>query len=342
MRYPFNAIQKRINDRYYRSRRDIYSDFKTFVDCPKLPYAQAIDFVRHILPLWDGGELNIYDLGVGKGTYSLNFLDAVGQIIGPAHPALKSLNYFICDISFRIAPDVESALRHFNVHRIERDITRGAGFMRKPYYVRSSEMYDDLPAKVMVRDESGIYEVLFDERAAVCGFRRARIDAHTRQHMQLMPPGYHIPINTACAENMLAAASRLRPGGYFDISDYGFSGIDEITMLTQEEFNSSIIRTYGGQPTIDVNFIYLMGKARAARLDCECLPQKAYVERALSQKLYYVELEQLYYMTRRELEENERRLRRFGYELSLLLSGIEEVDDYKHMRVWRSRCHRNI
>lgn len=342
MWYTFREVQKRVNDRYYRSGRNIYADFKTFVDCPKLPQAHAVDFVRHILPLWDGDELNVYDMGVGKGTFSLNFLESVEHILGPAHPLLKSLNYFLCDISFRISPEIQSGLEHYNVHRIERDLTRGVSFMKNAYYVQSSEMYDDLPASVLMRTDAGeAYEVLYDNKARAVGFRRARIAKGLQKIIAGFPVGYHIPINIECAKNMLAVAKKLRPGCYFDISDYGFSSLDEITMLSRDEFNSSIIRTYGGQPTIDVNFMYLMDSAQSAGLKCECLPQKEYVERILSQKLHYVELEQLYYMTEAELEANEKRLRKFGYELSLIKGGIEEIDDYKHMRLWGGRNRGN-
>ncbi len=331
----FDILQQRINGDYYRNiRRDIYSDFKTFGNCNKVAYADAIGFLRNFAPIWDGGsEINIYEMGVGNGRFALNFLDAVAKILGRQHSFTKHINYFLCDIAFRVERGVRERLKKFNVFEVEADTTESLSFMKRPAYVRSNEMYDDLPARVFVRRGDEVYEVYYDD-GLHCEYVLAdRLDRHIASRMLKMPDSYHIPVNIECAKNMKRVVDRLPKYAYFDFYDYGFSSVDEIGKIPVEAWNAQIIREYGGQLTIDVNFMFLRDEAKRMKMHYVCEGQQHYAERILGTKLYRVELDGLYYMTMREMEGHERKLKRYGYDIGLIRAGVEEADDYKHARV---------
>ncbi|MGB9635282.1 MAG: SAM-dependent methyltransferase [Candidatus Micrarchaeia archaeon] len=335
----FDRLQERVNISYYRKVQDIYADFKTFGSCSKVPYANAIEFLHNFYDTWDGhSEINVYELGVGNGLFALNFLDGIAKVIGHKNPFLKHMNYFLCDVSFNnISFNVEKNLAKFNIDFIPVNISKSISFLRKPLYVRSNEMYDDIPARIFVKDRDGIKEVFYNNDLDYEYYPAKGISAQVLSHVSKMPLGYHIPANIKCSDSICNIAKRILPGGYFDVYDYGFSSISEVKEFSKDAWNANIIRKYGTQLTVDINFMLLSSILFEKGIDHTLSTQKSYTELILGEKLFYLELDNLYYLSAKELAQNKHYIRKFGYSYKQLLSGIEEKDDYMHLRVFSKK-----
>lgn len=320
--YTFDELQNKINQEYYKSNRDIYSDFKTFVDCSKIPEADAIEFYNFIKERWNGEEINIYDLGVGNGSYSLNFLKKMERL---DFNLTKHINYYLCDISFRINEKNALELNKYNIYTQIVDVVENDRFVKKADYVRSNEMFDDLPSKVYVRRKGVDYEVLYNEK-----YEKEYKEIKRVEFMDLMPEEYEVPINVGCLKCIMNVLKGLKKESYFTFNDYGFTNVNEITEMGFEFYNNANIRTYGGQPTIDVNFMYLEYEMKKRNIKYEIENQIEYVQKMLNKKLYYFELNQLEYLDKNEIKKRKKELEREGYDFE---DEVVEYDDYKWMKV---------
>ena len=307
---PFDELQKKINDEYYKERgHGLYSDFKTFGSCEKIALANAIEFKSHAEKHWPDEEILVYEFGIGNGMFALNFLKNL--------KISSRVSYFLCDISEKALSNAEKKLKDFNVHTKVCDVSEDSlSFFEGAHHIRSNELYDDLPAKIFINKE-GTKEVLFNKK-----LERKTIPAEN-SFIEKMPEGYLIPMNHTAASHLKKCRKYLRSDGYIDSFDYGFTSINEILRHPSEEWNNSIIRKFGEQITVDVNFMIFEGEKE---------PQKDYAERILGEKLYYAELEQLDYLTKDEVKEKTSELMKHGYPIDFIESGIEEKDEYFHLR----------
>ncbi len=336
---PFDELQREVNEKYYKKRgRKLYSDFKTFGSSDKIAHANAIDFYAHLSEFDDGSEIKVYDFGIGNGLFSKFFLEKFYALDGRKRQFIPRLSYFLCDLSEELVQKAKKEMTRdgFAVEGIICNALGPLKFLKNASYIRSNEMYDDLPAKIFVKSEDGkntIYEVLMDEKMEkeYAPYRNKKI----KQFMEKMPEGYEIPINYGAQAHLEKCVSRLKPSGYVDIFDYGFGTVEEITAYPAEIWNNSIVREFNSQLTIDVNFIHLAhGLGSMQKIQ----PQKQYAERALGEKLYYAEMEQLCYLNGRELKANRKKMKKFGYANDYGkdgTDGIVETDDYLHLRLFK-------
>ena len=287
-----------------------------------------------------GDEIKVYDFGIGNGFFSKFFLQKL-YLLDRARKFVPRLSYFLCDISGTLVRRAERDLRQFNVHGIVCDATGKMPFLKRASYIRSNELYDDLPAKIFVKRDGVTFEVYMDGRTVHSPETRDYVKTSNRaaiSFMKNMPDGYEIPLNFGAASHLSRCMDALVVGGYIDIFDYGFSSIKEITALPAEVWNNSIVREFNSQLTVDVNFIHLAQAFKNS--EAAASAQKSYAESVLGKKLFYVELEQLYYFEKAEVRSNAKRMARFGYPKDFLSSGIRETEDYKHFRVVKCRNYR--
>jgi len=324
----FDELQKKVNEKYYRGRgRKIYSDFKTFGSSDKITYANAMEFFEWIRTNDDGREIKVYDFGIGNGLFSKFCLDKFYEL--DVHREFTPrFHYILCDISEELLQKAVKEMKNYSVETKVCNATRELPFLREASHIRSNEMYDDLPAKIFVRTENEICEVLMDERMKRNYVRAKRIDVKTERLMERMPVGYEITMNFAARKHLKECLKHLRKNAYIDIFDYGFSSIEEIKRYPSDVWNSAIVREFNSQLTIDVNFIGLEEEFNGT-----CQPQKEYAESILKEKLHYVELKQLYYFNDGEVLDNAKEMKKFGYPSDFIDSGITEIDDYKHLRI---------
>jgi SAM-dependent MidA family methyltransferase len=329
---PFDELQKQVNERYYKRRgRKLYSDFKTFGSSDKIARANARDFYLWLQENDDGSEIRVYDFGIGNGLFSKFFLEELAEL-DKTNLYSSRLSYFICDLSEELIKKAEADLEMFGVEGIICDATGKLPFLKGASHIRSNEMYDDLPAKIYVRQGKELREVIMNDKQKKEYVAAANAPSAIRKFMQLMPEGYEVPINLGAEKHLRTCLTSLRNGGYADFLDYGFASVQEMRELPQEMFNNSIVREFNTQLTIDVNFAHLADVARDAGAAAEILPQKDYAEKVLGEKLYYLEFEQLYYLNAQEVAANKKKMKKFGYPDDFLTNGVREQDDYKLLR----------
>ncbi len=234
--------------------------------------------------------------------------------------------YHFCDFSEEL---VRNATKRadafgFNADGIVYDAAKEEPrFLIKPDYILMNEFYDDLPAKILVRKERDVMEVVMEDGKKELALFRG--EGELKEYIEKMPEGYYIPLNYAAKKHLDFCASRLG-NGYIDVFDYGF-GKEEIAKLPAEMWNNSMIREFGGQITTDVNFDFL-----SLKLDAKIEKQLEFVEGVLGEKLFEVETDKLRYLTEGEIMEKEKELKKFGYSPGFHKE-LEESRGYLHLRI---------
>jgi len=318
------------NKRYYSKGR---LTFKTFSNDKYIAMATARDFVgRAEKQGWCKGKedsIIVAEYGVGYGYFALNFLKCVRSL----DPLLYSkIEYHLYDYSEKMLKKAAACLKaggEKNIAAEKCDAARAYPKI-KPHYIRLNELWCDLPAKIFTLKKGQVYEVQA-RRYAKPGdqFTQAALE-----FLSSLPLGYYIVINDRAAEHLGSISKSLRPGGYADIFDYGFTEVD----LPMEIWNESLKRAKD-HVTYDVNFTFMQAYARG------CLNMKAYVEKqddyvsdTLKMRLYPVELKDgLYYMTKDEMNRpiTKKYLLPHGYDEEYLSGKFSEPNDYYHFRVWK-------
>ncbi len=303
----FDIYQAEKNRKYYRERGlDFLKDFKTFSADRYFSEAIARDFYSRISKR---GTINIYEMGIGTGTLFVSFMLALRKI----EPSFaERIVYHLCDISEIL---VKNAVKRgdafgFNADGIVYDGL--PNFVKAADYILSNELYSDLPAKLLMRNEDGIVELhIENDKPIFKPFKESRENEGIADYMKDMPAGYTIPVNIFAKKHLQTCIKGLAPRGFIDIFDYGFGSVSKITEVYPDHWNNSIYRIYGSQVTTDLNFHYLsMG------INAVVEPQKVFVERVLEKRL----------------EEDIDSMR---YRECKIKQDIVEESDFYHMRVRR-------
>ncbi|MFH2106127.1 MAG: SAM-dependent methyltransferase [Candidatus Micrarchaeota archaeon] len=300
-----DELQKQRNEAYYTEKGPgIYKDFKTFGSSRLISEANALEFYAFAKENEANldNELNVYEFGVGNGKIAFYFLSKLKRI-DPIF--FKRVKYCLCDISKKMLENAEKINSFANVESICGDALQTK--INDANYVRSNELYDDLPAKVFVIKERELFEVHYNEKLEK-KYMKAR-NGKVMKFMINMPEGYEIPINELTIEHINKCIKNTK--GYIDIFDYGFYDISEIKLYPKEMWNNIIVREFNEQVTVDVNFLHI---AKNINASSEVQDQDAYLEKIYGQKFYASEKDQLYYSTRKKED-------------------AEENYEYKHMRI---------
>lgn len=323
--------QGKTNKEYYVSKgQDIYSDFITYAASDKLAYCTAKEFYP---VLAEKGRATVFEFGIGNGLFAKKFLLQVHELCKKdgKEKLFSEVEYVLHDISPKMIESAKKNLSEFGkiVDFLEYDATSDA-IIGSAGYIKINELLSDLPAEVFVGDAEGnVLKVKYGEKGTEIGRERVigeegEIAKAVTRHF---PPGYFVPINFEAGDFLLKAADSLEPAGHMDIFDYGFANAEDL--LPADMWNPSVVREYGGQLTVDLNFPYLLGVAKSRGYNASVEPQKEYAEKGIGQKLYSAETKTgLEYYTESELGKagiTEERL-----------ESSEEDDAFYHMRVKRA------
>ncbi len=320
---PFDELQAHRNEVYYKKRGNkLYSDFKTFGSEMRVAHANAVEFVAYAKKHPDE-ELFVYEFGIGNALFGKHFLAKLKTL---ETKLLARLVYTQCDLSAKLLKDAEKTLKGFDVHFVECDAAKPLSFIKKAHYVRSNEMYDDLPARILVRTDEGISEVHMDAKLQK-KYVPFDTDKTAVRFMQTMPKGYEIPWNYTTYLHFDECKKKLADDGWIDGYDYGFGTIEDITKYPSDIWNNAVVRDFNSQLTVDINFIPVIETHKAT-----IQRQKEYAERALGIRLYCVELDQFYYFSEEEIKKNAKKLAKEGYPKDFFKT-TEEIDDYWHIRI---------
>ncbi len=313
-------LMERTNRSYYPERgKHIYQDFKTFAASARLGRACALEFLESARET--EGELRIYEFGVGDGSFAKKFLESLNSI----DPSVgKRVVYTLWDISRKMLDAAEEKLEGHAVESVCAPAEE-AEKMGSAFWIRGNEILDDIPARVFMKKKKKVYEVGWNN-GEFAAWEQPRAPAVVGERLENTPEGYWIPVNIEAIGLVKKWKEKLGGGGGISIFEYGFYGTWEMKALTPEIWNSSVVRKYGEQYTVDVDFGWLEEKC-GGRVDA----QDDFVGRMLGEKIFSVELEKLDYMGAAEIEAEAKKIEKEGYDLELLKRGVEKNPFYHYL-----------
>lgn len=356
----FFELQKQANEEYYaRKGIGLYEDFETTVSkSSKISVAQAFEFYARLTRLEKKGalpnEIIVHEYGVGNGAFAAAFLETMKKLDEKNKTTYyERIHYTLGDISKKLLDEV-SKRREVKTHGrvmefVELDATRLPFKKRNVLYIRSSEVWDDLPTMLLVKEKNEVREALARvaedkievkkarERLRECPFKKVIVEA-----MQKMPDGFIIPVSVGAAQCLKQCAKIMdfERGAVLDVIDYGFASVEEVVAEPKELWNEFVVRMFGTQLTVDVNFLFLMKVANSLNLRAEVQPTVKYLENVFMQKIYPISLwrgKKAYvgYLTASELAERKNELKKAGYSREFFQGKIIEDDEYRALRVFK-------
>ncbi|MFA5108164.1 MAG: SAM-dependent methyltransferase [Candidatus Micrarchaeia archaeon] len=300
---PIDEWMEEKNTAYYKSpSTKIYDDFSTYAQSEKgmLARANAQAFCK-----WASenkkNKYNILETGVGNGAFAYAFLDEIRKIDGKSkEKILNKINYTLADFS---APMLEkaklqnAAFKKFcNINAVLFDaslsdalksgeISEDTKKLGTYDYIRCNELFSDLPAKLYANIDGEISQVLMDDKMqAELEPLSSSLDDIEAKMILSLPENYFIPINRIAVNSCAFFSSLLNENACMDVFDYGFYFNSDF-VIPPDMWNMSIVREYGGQWTIDLNFIYLSLTLSSLGKNIKIERQKDYVQNVIGKKL---------------------------------------------------------
>lgn len=361
----FFQLQKQANKEYYsRKGINLYEDFGTTVSkSSKVSVAQALEFYARLAKLESEGrlpnEINVHEYGIGNGAFAAFFLETLKKLDEKNNTRYyEKIRYVLGDISRKLLEDVKKRKQVKEHERVlefaELDATNPPFKQKNVLYMRSSEVWDDLPTILLVKKKGEIFEVIARTK------NKTRVETKTgksdawKQHgfekeiaetMKEMPENHVIPFSVGAAQSLEKCARQMdfESGAILDVIDYGFSSAEEVELEPEEIWNEFAVRVYGTQLTVDVNFLFLEKAAEKNGLQASTQPTTEYLENVLGEKIFPVTLgtgKKAYvgYLTGKEMNERKKELEKSGYSKEFLEGKIREDDGYRAMRITKKRA----
>ena len=270
------------NKSYYSSRgKKIYSDFSTFAQGKALATCNAIEFVRDFSS--HPAPVVVCEYGVGKGDFAKTFLDEVKRRSARLYSKTR---YYLFDFSEKMLKDARANLRahrgicvfgRFDAAREEPDL--------KFDYCRINELLTDLPARFYAKKGGRILELVPDAKGKFLENAAPFPSPLATAFLSRTDEGRAIPFNFDAEKFLLSLCQRGNGGFRIDLFDYGFYDSEEVFLLPVEEWNRLMVRDYGGQKTVDLNFPQMLSALSSGSIKAEIEKQKEYAERVLGKKL---------------------------------------------------------
>ncbi|MCX8195265.1 MAG: SAM-dependent methyltransferase [Candidatus Micrarchaeota archaeon] len=291
------------NLRYYASKgAAIYRDFSTFAQGKALATCNAAEFSRD----FDGySQPVVCEYGVGNGNFAKVFLDELKK----RNPSLYSrTSYFLFDLSSKMLSAAKRALcAHAPICYFEKFDAAADLPALKFDYCRLNELLSDLPAQFYTRKGS---------RAVPFHAKGKCSDSSVMAFLGRIEEGRVIPFNYAAERFLLGLCKAGKEGFRIDVFDYGFYFADEIFRHPVEEWNRLMLRSYGSQLTVDLNFPHILSFLASHRIPASIEKQRDYAQRILGMPLAVYEGKKgLDYLPRKDR--------------------LEEDDGFCHLRIGR-------
>ncbi len=296
MRLPLSDLMTCRNGKYYKSESTkIHSDFSTYAQDAKGAFVEACATGFYAANSGEDEEekpLRVLEAGIGEANFALGFLQAVERLDKKNGTDLSErLRYSLADFSDALLSRAQKKLEAAGFLHAE-CIKFDASSDELPSAIRSAsygkifchELLSDVPAGMFCREGKTIFEVQYSEK--LDGKITGNYSAGPLGDAMLsaLPEGYFVPVNREAARAAIMLAETLDANASMDIFDYGFYFAEDF-LLPSEMWNMGMVREYGGQITVDLNFIFLSASLHAAGFSCSVERQKGYVERMLGKKL---------------------------------------------------------
>jgi SAM-dependent MidA family methyltransferase len=254
------------NKSYYTQKGGgVYEDFSTFAQGRAIAECNAIEFVRDFSNRSNG--ITVCEYGVGKGDFAKTFLDEVKR----RSPKLYSrTRYHLFDISGKMLAAARENLSSHGDRCSFHEFDAASEAPSLPFdYCRINELLSDLPAEIYARK----------------GNSTSTSNIFVQKFLSRIDDGRKIPFSFAAEKFLLALCGAGLRNFRIDVFDYGFYTADDIFSMPREEWNRLVSREYGGQITVDVNFLQLVSALTAEQYDAKVERQKDYCEAVLGKKL---------------------------------------------------------
>lgn len=351
----FPDLQRSVNSVYYRSKGvRLYNDFSTKVSrCSKISVANAFDFYGHLSALQEKNslpdEIIVHEYGIGDGAFAAAFLETMKSMDKKLRESFyPRLHYVLGDISPKLLKQASES-KALSVHNgvtefIELDATRLPFRKSNVSYVRSNEVWDDLPTLLVQKKNGELLEALVALNRGAAEYSPRLLDEKLLNEIPVcwfnnLPESYVFPVPTgalSCLGECLRILDK-RQGAYIDVYDYGFNSFDEMLSEPSELWNSFLVREYGTQLTVDVNFLFLSMFAAQRGFNTDFSTIAEYLGHALGEKIFPITLGEgtgayTGYFTLEELAAHKLALKRAGYSKDFSEGYFSEDDGYRWMR----------
>ncbi len=314
------------NKKYYSSKgKKIYSDFSTFAQGKALARCNALEFVRDFSGT-KGGNAVVCEYGIGKGDFAKTFLDVVKKLDGKLYARTR---YYLYDFSDKMIADARKSLvRHGAVCVFGKfDAASESPFLQFDY-CRINELLTDLPTLVC--------ELRNNEVRELGGNPIGNTSPFVSEFLKRVEEGRAMPFNFAGAEFLAKLCACGKRNFRVDVFDYGFYSSDEVFEQPVDEWNSLMVRDYGGQLTTDLNVPFVLAYLSSNGIAAKVEKQKEYCEHVLGKKLVMSELKSgLDYVP--AMKNFRRNFSEVGcaHSTAKKSDDIEEDDGFYHLRMGR-------
>ena len=293
------------NSAYYKSpKTKIYGDFSTYAQSPQSTLAQANAREFYDWTIKNEKEkFEVLEIGVGNGAFAQGFLQEIANLDRKNGTGIASLlRYTLADFSKTI---IENAIKfakkpknagNANISSILLDANDlSADKLANSFdLIRCNELFSDLPADVFVNNGKKIMQVMYGknmETRLESNLAEEKLEDWEKLLLLKMPEGYFIPLNKAAARVAVFFCKKLSKNGWLDIFDYGFYRREDFLMPPQI-WNSTLVREFGGQWTVDLNFLYMVVALETAGFEVKVEQQKEYVQKIIGSKLWLKEADE--------------------------------------------------
>ena len=262
------------NKAYYSSKgKKIYSDFSTFAQGKALAKCNAVEYARSYAKR-TGAQI-VCEYGIGKGDFAKNFLDELERLDKRLYARTR---YYLFDFSEKMLEDARKNLGSHAANCIfgKFDAAAEAPFLQFDY-CRINELLTDLPTEFYSRIGAEVLDSKGEKPPAVPLF--------TSKFLERIDEGRMMPFNFSAEKFLLSLCKCGKPNFRVDLFDYGFYSADDVLGMPIGEWNRLMVRDYGGQLTVDLNFPQMLFALSSAGFDAKAEPQKAYAERVLGMPL---------------------------------------------------------
>lgn len=303
------------NKCYYSSKgKKIYSDFSTFAQGKALATCNAIEFCRDFAS--NAAPVIACEYGVGKGDFAKTFLDEVKKRNKKLYAKTR---YYLFDFSDKM---LVAARKNLSAHHSICIFGKFDAAQDTPDlhfdYCRINELLTDLPAKFYMKKGSQIFELEPEKGEAFSLSPVSYPSPIISSFLTRIDEGRAIPFNFAAEKFILSLCTLAKPHSRIDIFDYGFYTADDVLALPKEEWNRLLVRNYGGQLTVDLNFPQMLSSLSSSSVSAKIEKQKSYCEKTLGKKLEFMHTKSGldYIPVKKE-------------------TGIQEDDGFYHLRIGR-------
>ena len=270
-----SKISKANKEYYCKKGKAIYSDFLTFAKGKVLAKCNAIEFSSD----FSGNPSPVIcEYGIGNGNFAKVFLDELKK---RDFSLYSKVDYHLFDFSQKMLIDAgKNLLKHNKICKFHKFDVLQDKVKLKFDYCRINELLTDLSAQIYLRKGKQLFE-LIEEKGAFDMNKIEKPNPQVSKFLERIDSGRAIPFNFNAQQFLSSLCNKAKPGFRIDIFDYGFYSSDDVLLLPVKEWNRLVLRNYGGQITVDLNFPQLISQIASQNLPFSIEKQKDYAEQVL-------------------------------------------------------------